>query len=164
MVRLDPETGNLVPTEAFSPTLGPPLVVPQNGPEPYISAWIDWNGEGDFSPGEGPPRNLGIAWASRGAVPDGTVIDIWMNNQNKDTVIGPITLPFDGSLQTQFVDELLGWPGNTFSEPFQGTVNLALRVPGQQARPITVDIQVINVVGSADQFQFNSVQAIVPTN
>ncbi len=160
--RPDPETGNNVPVQTFSPTSGPPLIVPQSGPEPYISAWIDWNGGGDLSPGEDPLRNLGIAWASRVPVPEGTVIDIWINNQNRQTIVGPITRPFDGSFQSQFVDEIPGWPLNTFSEPFQGTVNMSLRVPGQQGRPITVDVQVINVVGSGDQFQFNSVQPIVP--
>ncbi len=158
--RPDPVTGNTIPVQTFSPTSGPALVVPQTGPEPYISAWIDWNGGDD--PGEGPLRNLGIAWASRVAVPEGTVIDIWINDQDRQAIVGPVTRPFDGSFQSQFVDELPGWPMNTFSQPFQGTVNMSLRVPGQQGRPITLDVQVINVVGSGDQFLFNSVQPIVP--
>ena len=90
------------------------------------------------------------------------MIDIWLSNQNRQTIVAPITRAFDGSFQSQFVNEIPGWPLNTFSEAFQGTVNMSLSVAGQQGRPITVDIQVINVVGAGDQFQFNSVQPIVP--
>ena len=87
-----------------------------------------------------------------------------MNNQNQGTVVGPISIPIDGSFQSQFINEIAGWPANSFSEPFQGRADLTLDVPDQQsAAPVTLDVQFISVVGSGTQFQFSTVQHIILT-
>ena len=162
--RLDPETGDPTPREVFPPTPGPPLVILENPPNPYVSAWIDFKGDDDSEAAQGPPRNLGIAWASRGPVPEGTRLYVRINNQNQGKVVGPISIPIDGSFQSQFISEIPGWPENSFSEPFQGRADLTLDVPDQQSvAPVTLDVQFISVVGSGTQFQFSTVQHIILT-
>ncbi len=155
---VDLNTDTARPTEVFSTLPGGALEIPRSAPNPYVSVPINF-----VPPGGGEtPRNLALAFSSKVALVGGTRLMVWMNNQNKGSVVGPIFIPFDGSYQSLFVEELPGWPQGTFSNPFQGSVNLTLSIPNQQSNaPAALDLLFIGVVGSQGQFQFSPAPHIV---
>ena len=68
-----------------------------------------------------------------------------MNNQNEGSVVGPIAIEYDGSYQSQFINEFGESPEDTFSEPFQGTFNLTLAVPNQEiSAPLDLTVQTVS--------------------
>ena len=155
---VDLNTGTTLPTEVFSTLPSEALKIPSSAPNPYISVPLNFVPAGS---GE-TPRNLALAFSSKEALAGGTRLMVWMNNQNKGTVVGPILIPVDGSYQSQFVEELPGWPQGTFSDAFQGSVNLTLNIPNQQSNaPASLDLLFLSVVGSPDQFQFSPAPHIV---
>jgi len=60
--------GNVNPFEAFSSLPGGSLQMPSNPPNPYVSAPLFFNP----AEGEGPARNLGLAFSSVDPLPTGT--------------------------------------------------------------------------------------------
>ena len=149
---MDLDTVTARPTEVFSTLPGGALEIPRSAPNPYVSVPINFV----------PPRNLAMAFSSKVALVGGTRLMVWINNQNKGSVVGPILIPVDGSYQSLFVEELPGWPQGTFSNAFQGSVNLTLSIPNQQSNaPAALDLLFIGVVGSQGQFQFSPAPHIV---